>query len=152
MKKILIVPIAVVLALFSMSFTKPDDLLNKRAVGSFQTEFKEASSVSWKQNENFSVATFRMNDQILYAYYDMQGTLIALAHNILTTALPESLSKELRKKYSGFWVTDCFQIRDDEGTHYFVQVKNADISQVLTSDGSENWKIYLRQKANPIDF
>ena len=152
MKKILIIPITILLALFSMSFAKPDDILNQRAVGSFQTEFKEASSVSWKQNEKFSVATFRLNDQILFAYYDPQGSLIALAHNMLTTSLPEGLGKELRKKYSGYWITDCFQLRDDEGIHYFVRIKNAATAQVLTSDGIESWTIYLRQKANPIDF
>ena len=152
MKKFLVIPVTILMALFSMSFAKPDDLLNQRAVGSFQTEFKNASSVSWKQSEKFSIATFRMNDQIMFAYYDTQGALIALAHNIVTTSLPDDLRKELKKKYSGFWITDCFQIRDDEGTRYFVQVRNSDVTRVLSSDGTESWKIYLRQKVNPIDF
>jgi hypothetical protein len=152
MKKILIIPITILLALFSMSFAKPDDALNQRAVSSFKTEFNEASSVVWKQYEKFCVATFKMNDKIMYAYYDQQGELIALAHNMLPTGLPESLKKELRKKYSAYWITDCFQLHNDEGMHYFVRIKNAETTQVLTSDGVESWNIYLRQKINPIDF
>ena len=143
-----ILSIAIILTLFSTAFANHPDSYNKNAVASFQKDFKTASEVSWAETNKYIIATFHMDKQTLYAYYDYQGNLLGLVHHILTTSLPENLQKDIRKYYAKYWVSELFQINTDEGTHYYIQVRNADETLVLTTDGSFGWHIYTVRKNN----
>jgi hypothetical protein len=151
MKKF-ILSIAIMLTCISMSFANRPDIINQRAVSSFQSRFHQASDVSWKQTRNYFQATFMMNRQIMFAYYDGQGNLMALTHNMLTSSLPEYLQNQLKKLYTKYWITECFELSNEEGIRYFVEIKNAKETTVLSSDGTDSWQVYTRQKTNLIDF
>ncbi|MEJ0081678.1 MAG: hypothetical protein WDM78_12205 [Puia sp.] len=57
---------------FSTAFAKPDSI-NDRAVASFQKDFHKASDVSWASTSNYVMATFMMDNETQFAYYDFQG-------------------------------------------------------------------------------
>jgi hypothetical protein len=143
-----ILSIAIVLALFSTAFANHPDYYNSNAVASFQREFKTASDVSWTVSDKYYRATFHVEKQTYFAYYDFQGNLVGLVHHIMTTSLPAELQKEIKKNYADYWVSELFQVSTDETTHYFVQLKNADETIVLVSDGTNFWHRYAIQKNN----
>jgi hypothetical protein len=143
-----ILSIAILLILFSTAFANHPESNNKNAVASFQKEFKMASEVSWSETDKYIRATFHMDKQTYYAYYDFQGNLLGLIHHILTTSLPVELQKEIRKNYANYWVSELFQVSTEESTHYFIQIKNADETIVLTSEGNNGWHKYTSCKNN----
>ena len=87
-------------------------------------------------------ATFTLNKQIMYAYYDFEGKLIGVVHYMATSELPGSLQNEIKKKYARYWVTELFEVRNDEGTRFFVLLKNATGNLVLSADGTDTWYIF----------
>ncbi len=146
MKKI-ILSMAIVLALFSSAFAGHTGNTKELAVAAFQKDFHRASDVSWAVRDNYVQATFSMDKETLYAYYDFQGNLIGLVHHILTSSLPEDLRKDIKKHYSNYWVSELFEIRNDEGVFYYVQLKNADETLVLSTEGTNGWHRYAMPKS-----
>ena len=145
MKK-LILSLAVVLALSSAAFANHPSGETDRAAISFKKEFHKASEVSWAQTNNYLQAQFQLDNEVLFAYYDFQGNLVGVVHNILTSSLPENLQKELKKYYSGYWVSELFQVSNDEGSYYYIQLKNADETIVLSTEGTNVWHRYSMPK------
>ena len=137
MKKI-ILSIAIGLAVFSTAFAKPDSV-NDRAVAAFQKDFRKASDVSWASTNNYVMATFMIDNETQFAYYDYQGNLIGVVHHMLTSSLPADLSKEIKKRYSNYWVSELFQITTDESVSYYIRLKNADETIALTTEGGGGW-------------
>jgi hypothetical protein len=145
MKKI-ILSIAIGLAMFSTAFAKHPVYVSSRAMSAFQKDFKKVSNVSWTETNEYVRATFIMNKETLFAYYDYQGNLIGLAHNILTTSLPENLQKDLKKYYGSYWVSDLVHVSNDNGDYYYIRLKNAEESIVLSTEGSDGWHVYKMPK------
>ena len=141
MKKF-ILSIAVLIALTCTSFAKSPAGVNDRVFASFQKEFNRASEVNWAVTNNYVMATFQLDKEVLYAYYDFQGNLVGLVHHMLTTGLPTDLQKDIRKHYSNYWVSSLFQVTNEEGVSYYIQLRNADESIVLSSDGTNGWHRY----------
>jgi hypothetical protein len=92
------------------------------------------------------MATFQLDKEILFAYYDFQGNMVGLVHHMLTSDLPNELQKAIRKHYSNYWVSSLFKVTNEEGVSYFIQLKNADEAIVLRSDGTDGWHRYTVPK------
>src|SRR5450432_1586418 len=141
-----ILSIAIVLALFSTSFANRPSAVKERALVSFQKDFHQTSEVSWTETNNYVKATFQMNRETLFAYYDFQGNLIGLVHHILTTSLPENLRTDIKKHYGNYWVSELFQITNEQGVYYYIQLQNADETIVLSTEGTNGWHRYSMPK------
>ncbi len=145
MKKI-ILSIAILLALTGTSFAKPTSKINERVFASFKNDFYQASEVKWDVTSSYIMATFQLDKDIMYAYYDFQGNLIGVVHNILTSSLPVQLQKDIKKHYANYWVSDLFKVTNDDGVYYYIQLKNADETIVLTTEGTNGWHRYAVPK------
>ncbi len=145
MKKI-ILSIAIVLALFSTSFAKSSNAHTELAALSFSKDFRHATQVSFAETNHFVLATFQQDKETLFAYYDFQGTLVGVVHHILTSSLPEDLQKDIKKNYGNYWVSELFQVTSDEGSYYYIQLKNADETIVLSTEGTNGWHKYVLPK------
>jgi len=145
MKKI-ILSIAILLALTGTSFAKTTTKINERVFASFKNDFHQASDVKWDVTSSYIMATFQLDRDIMYAYYDFQGNLIGLVHNILTSSLPVRLQKDIKKHYANYWVSELFQVTNDDGVYYYIQLKNADETIVLSTEGSNDWQRYAVPK------
>jgi len=139
MKKI-ILSVALLMTGFSMVFAH--SISKDRAQAAFQQEFQQASAVSWNQTSQYMKATFTLNKQIMYAYYDFEGKLIGVVHYMATSELPGSLQNEIKKEYARYWVTELFEVRNDEGNRFFILLKNATGNLVLSADGTDTWYIF----------
>ncbi|GGB09684.1 hypothetical protein [Puia dinghuensis] len=120
--------------------------INQSAVKSFKKDFSGASNIVWEQKDNYSKATFSLNGQILYAYYNNNGDLQAVVRNITSDLLPINLLASMKKDYGDCWITDLFEIASDDQTTYYVTLENSDKKIVLKSQGTEFWEEYKREK------
>jgi hypothetical protein len=141
MKKIIVV-LAIVLS-FSNSYAN-DAKIAPVVLESFKSSFKDATEVNWTATENFYKAQFYMNEQFISAYYDMDGHMIALTRNISPNLLPLTLQVSIKNNYSDCWISDLFEMTNDQGTVYFATVENGESKIILKSGFDSTWNIYKK--------
>jgi len=144
MKRFLIT-LTVLFSLISMSSFASDSKVDSRVLKSFETSFKNATEVDWTVTNNFYKAKFSLNGQYVAAYFDASGNMIAITRNISSTQLPISLQTNLKNNYEGFWISDLFEVANEEGTTYYVTVENADTKLILKSSNSD-WVTYQKER------
>ena len=108
---------------------------------SFYKDFSNAKEVSWQQEKGYHVASFKMNGNIMMAYYDNRFGLIAVVHHMLSDNLPIYLQVDLKNNYSNYWVSDLYEVASARESHYRITLENADKIIVLNSFNGRNWKV-----------
>lgn len=121
--------------------TNPD--VNASVRKSFETTFTSASEVEWTITGNLYKARFVMNAQVVTAYYGADGHLIGVTRNITSHQLPLTLQTGLKKGHEDAWISDLFEVANDEGTAYYVTLETADSKIVLKSFG-QSWSVYSK--------
>ena len=130
------------------SFAHPGEKVNENVLQAFNKEFAGAQDVNWEIGKSMLKATFRMNDQVMFAYYQEQGTLLAVTRNIISGQLPIFLLSDLKKNYQDYWITDLFEISANDNTDYYISLQSADQTLVLKSSGAQGWQLYKKQKTS----
>jgi hypothetical protein len=128
------------------TFANDSDGISKSVMNSFSQDFKTATNVKWEQKKNLDKATFSFNNQIMFAYYDPNGYLLAVSKNISSENLPIKLQADLKNDYGNYWITDLFENDAHHGTSYYVTLENAAQKLILKSTNSNDWGVY--QKIN----
>jgi hypothetical protein len=142
--KRLLVTFAIVLSFISFSSFASGGGVSQAAIKSFESSFKTATEVVWTINNDVYKADFNLNGQYISAFYDGDGKMIALTRNINSFQLPIGLQTSLKKKYENFWISDLFEVSNDQGTAYYLTLENADSKVVLKSTGY-GWHVYKKQ-------
>jgi hypothetical protein len=147
----LILSIATMLMMGVSAFAaNNDEVVNRQALRSFKRDFTNASNISWEQKETYTRATFSLNGQVLFAYYNTNGELQAVVRNIVSDQLPISLLSDLKKDYSNYWITDLFEIAADGQTTYYVTLESGEKKIVLKSQGTSFWSVFSKEKKESI--
>ncbi|HSZ85455.1 MAG TPA: hypothetical protein VK787_05455 [Puia sp.] len=146
MKKTFLIIAFTVAAGISSTFANDNGGISKSVESSFARDFRTALNVQWQQKKNFSKATFSLNDQVMFAYYNPAGRLLAVSKNIPSESLPIKLQAELKNTYSNYWISDLFENASHDATSYYVTLENADQKLILQSSNSNDWSIYQRIK------
>jgi hypothetical protein len=145
MKRILTI-LTVMLSISLSSFAKGDDKVSPVVLESFKTSFKQATEVDWTVKEDMYKAQFNLEGQYITAFYNCDGKMVAMTRNIATTHLPISLQTSLKAQIEDLWITDLFEISNEEGTSYYVTLENADTKQVLKASANGEWSNYQKQR------
>lgn len=148
-KTILTIGTCLTLALTS-AFANDNGTATQKAKESFNTQFVGANVVSWQSENELVKATFLMNDQVMFAYYNTDGELVATTRNLLSDDLPINLLTDLKKNHNKGWITDLFEMAANGETNYYVTLENADETLVLKSAGFDSWTVYKRTKKSSI--
>lgn len=147
MKKIMMT-LALALTLSSMYAFTGEEAVNKHALAAFKSEFNSAKDVDWTVAKDYYRVNFTMNDQKLFAYYTMNGEFMAVSRYISSFQMPLNLQTNLKKSFSKYWITDLFELANQDGTSYYVTLETADTRLVLKSTDGNNWTLYQKtQKA-----
>jgi hypothetical protein len=128
------------------AFAKNNEGISNEITTSFNKDFVSATNVSWNKQKDFTKATFTMNNQVMFAYYDESGSLIASARNILSEQLPINLMNDLKKGYGNYWISELFEMDRDGQASYYVTLENADETLILKSSSFNSWSTYKRSK------
>jgi len=146
-KKSILSIAAVLLMGLSVFAAKNDERdINQSIVKSFHKEFINAKNIKWEQKTGYVKVEFTLNDQVLFAYYDNDGKLTAIVRNIVSDQLPISLLTSLKKEYTGYWISELFELASDDQTTYYVTLENADKKIVLRSSGLDDWDVYSKTR------
>ena len=120
--------------------------VNSRVLYAFQNEFTTATEVEWKASTDFYVASFSMNGQRVNAYYNTDGNLMGITRNITSAQLPVGLQNSMKKNYSTYWISNLFEVANNEGTSYYVTLENGSKKIVLQSSNGSDWSTYKKDR------
>jgi hypothetical protein len=123
-----------------------EEVVNAKAANSFKKEFTQAQDVKWENSKQYVKATFKMNDQVMIAYYSNAGELLGITRNLTTSQLPINLMTDIKKNHKNAWITDLFEITANDETNYYVTLEDADQTVVLKSTGSYGWSTFKKEK------
>src|SRR5688572_12105223 len=139
------VTLTLALSLISMSsFASDDYTVSDAAVKSFHSSFKSATEVSWTVSGNLYKASFLMNGQYVAAFFNEAGEMMAITRNITSTLLPIALQASLKKDYDKYWITDLFEVANEDGTSYYITLEDADSKITLKSTPNTDWSHYKK--------
>ncbi len=141
MKKIII---TLAIAFSSIAALAGEENVNSAVLNAFNKEFAGVKDVQWTNTENYYKASFEFNGHNVNAFYQHDGELIAMARNISSLELPISLQSSLRNSYKGYWISDLFEISNNDGTTYYITLENADSKLVLNSNGVGKWSSFKK--------
>ena len=144
MKKIVFV-LGLVIAMGVCS-AYPSERVSRRVLTSFKTEFTNAQDVKWETGNNYFRAAFTMNEQRIFAYYNVDGQLQSIARHISSIQLPVNIYADLKNDYSKYWISDLFEVSNSEGLHYYVTLETADSKLVMHSSNGGSWSTYSKSK------
>jgi hypothetical protein len=147
-KRILTLALLLTLTISSI-FANTVEGVSQKVMNSFKSEFSDARDVKWESGRDFVKATFILHQQVMFAYYSVDGDQIAVSRNIISSQLPLNLLSDLKRNYTGFWISDLFEMATKGETAYYMTVENGDHSIVLKSNGSSGWEVYKKDKKNP---
>src|SRR5947208_3328292 len=124
--KRLITLLFITFSLISFSSYANEIEVSSSVLQSFKNSFKNATDVNWTTVENYYKADFNFNEQHASAFFDQEGKLIAITRNISSTQLSISLQADLKKDYELYWISNLFELTNDQGTSYFITLEKSD--------------------------
>ncbi|MGC4037896.1 MAG: hypothetical protein QM764_18175 [Chitinophagaceae bacterium] len=130
----------------SLSAFANETSINPKALSSFQTEFTTAQEVQWTTSTDYYRASFDMNGQKVFAYYNLDGDFMGLTRNISSSQLPVNLQNNLKTTYSKYWISDLFEVANHDGTSYYVTLEDGDKKIVLKSSNGSDWSTYKKDR------
>jgi len=142
MKSFLLIVTLMAATLAQPAFAKDGDI-KPSVLKSFESTFSAAKQVEWTVTENLYKARFELNGQVVVAYYNHGGTMLGITRNITSHQLPLSLQTTLKKEYNAYWISDLFEMNNDEGTTYYAILETAETKVVLSSS-DKNWNVYSK--------
>ena len=143
--KRLLLTLTVIFSLLTFSSFADTITVTTPVLNSFNSSFKHASEVNWTVTGGIYKANFLMNGQYVSAFYDVDGKMVAVTRNITSFQLPLSLQTQIKNSYDQYWISDLFEIADEQGTSYYVTLESADSKLILKSEGT-NWTTYQKQR------
>lgn len=145
-KKITLLAIIAVIMTTSIFATPIKEMVNSQVLTAFSSKFDGAKEVSWNRTDEYVKASFKLNDQVMFAYFTETGSLIGVSRNLLSFQLPINLQNDLKKISGNDWITELFEFAGNSETSYFVTIENADQVIQLKSTGYNAWSVTKRSK------
>lgn len=132
------------------AFANTGKEINEKIAASFKNDFASATDVKWEKTKQFVKVTFSQNQQIMFAYYMEDGSLVAVTRNLTVGQLPLNLLTSYKKNYKDYWVSDLFEMVNGSDTDYYLSLENGDQTIVLKSNGTNGWEVFKKIKKDAL--
>lgn len=143
-------PLLILLTVTASFFTKTsaanDDVVSPAVLKSFQSSFANAKEIDWSLTKSLYKASFTLDGLHINAYYSNEGAFMAMTRNISSSQLPIALQTTIKKEYSAFWISDLFEIANEEETSYYITLENAGTKLVLKSTNNAAWTKFQKNQ------
>jgi hypothetical protein len=146
MKNKILIGVFVFITGISSAFANGKEEVNDKIIKTFQKEFAGAQNVQWITTKEFVRATFTLNEQVVYAYYSPDGSLLGVTRNIVSGQLPINLLTDLKKNHNNYWITDLFEMASNNENIYYITLENSDHKLVLKSNGTTGWEVFKKER------
>jgi hypothetical protein len=144
MKQIIMIALVLSTIATTAFSNTPDEGVNKKVLTSFSRAFSTAQNVNWEIKQQLYKATFKLNGQTIFAYYNGEGQQVAVTRNIAVSQLPLNLASALQGGYNEYWLTDLFEVSTNGETAYYATVETP--TTILKADGTSGWVIFKKDK------
>ena len=124
----------------------PSERVSRKVLTSFKNEFANAKDAEWETGNNYYRVVFTMNEQRVYAFYNVDGEMLSIARYISSVQLPVNLFADLKNDYSKYWISDLFEVSNSEGLHYYVTLETSESTLVMRSSNGGSWSTYSKSK------
>lgn len=124
------------------------NIVTDKVKSAFSEKFNDAKEVSWNTTSSYVKASFRLNDQAMFAYYSTEGELLGISRNLTSTSLPIRLTSELKKATLNSWITELFEYSSEDESAYYATIENGDQKMYLKSSLNNNWTVIKKEKKN----
>jgi hypothetical protein len=111
------------------------------ARNNFSSQFKRISDVQWTAGENYTKATFVLNNVRTEALYDEAGEFIGTNQAIVLEELPVNAKRTFAKKYSGYTVKEAVRFEGSKESAYYIAAENEKGSVVLKVEDNGNMSV-----------
>lgn len=115
----------------SSAFAADTKKVNSVTTSNFKSEFKKASEVSWTSTEEFTKATFVLNNQKMEAFYDQNGEMIGTSKAVSLDELPVSAKRSIAKRLSGYTVKEAIEFQGTDELAYYISAENDKETAIL---------------------
>ena len=139
--------LALVLTVISgTAFSKNINDVNQRVLTAFNKKFTKAENVKWEVRKDLYRAEFKLNGQVVFAYFDASGEQIAASRHIAVSQLPMSLATELQAGYNQYWLTELFEVSARGETIYYATVETPTHTITYKADRGSSWMVEKKVK------
>ena len=135
MKKLTTVLTAIVLFV-SASFASPTIDVSAKIKAEFEKDFSSVTNLIWQTKDNYSIASFKMNDQEYSAAYDDDGNLLVVSRYVSKSQLPLAVTHALNKRYAGYTFSNTVIEVSAEETLYVLTGENEKYSVRIKVEAS----------------
>ncbi len=137
MKSLIIAITFSVASLFTASAN--DHITPSLAEASFQRSYANALNVHWSRSNTLSKVSFLLDGKWFSAYYNVDGSLVAVTRNVSSLELPKALQAGLKGELKGSWISELFVVTTEEGDTYYVRLEDRGVQKTLKSEHLEKW-------------
>ena len=72
-----------------------EETVKKEVLSAFKSNFTNATEISWTISDTYYKAAFTLNDQKVFAFYNLEGQFLGLTRYISSLQLPVKLHNSL---------------------------------------------------------
>jgi hypothetical protein len=144
MKKIFLT-LAIAISSVGLAFADGEEI-SAKVLHAFNKEFSAAREITWTVGDTYFQASFIYNNRYISAFYDKGGEMLGLTRYISPDDLPMALQSDLKKNYSVYWISDLFELANENGTAYYITLENADMKMTLKASNGKSWSNYKKVK------
>ena len=135
MKKLFISALLAITVAVS-SFAAEGNNVSYAVHNNFSYQFKKVSDVQWTSGENYTMATFTLNNVRTQALYTPEGEFIGTNQAVTLEELPVSAKREFAKKYDGYTVKEAIRFEGADESAYYISAENEKGSVILKVEDS----------------
>ena len=115
--------------------------VSQKVLQSFHAVFSKATNINWVEYQDHYFVSFNQNDVLIKANYDIAGNIINSMRYYKEQHLPLNILCKLKKTYPSKTVDIVTEISSEEGTAYFIQLKDDKGWTILKSDEAGDFEI-----------
>lgn len=116
------------------------------AAGSFKSEFRNASNVTWVTTADYTKASFTMDNQRMEAFYNADGEKIGTSKSVNLEELPLAAKRQFAKKYDGYTVKEAIRFTGTEESAYYISAQGEKGSVILKIEDNSNMTVLKSSK------
>jgi len=140
MKKNLITAACIAGFLSLTAFSAKADI-NQKVLTSFHSVFSKASNVKWTEYQDHYYVSFNQNDILIKANYDMAGNIMSSIRYYKEQHLPLNILCKIKKLYPSKSVDMVTEVSNQDGTAYFIQLKDNKGWTIVKSDEAASFEV-----------
>lgn len=139
MKKNLITAACFAAFLSLSAFSAKADV-NQKVLTSFHSVFAKATNIKWTEFEDHYFVSFSQSDVLVKVNYDLAGNILNSMRYYKEQHLPLNILCKVRKTYPSKTVDIVTEVNDENGTAYFIQLKDDKGWTIIKSDENASFE------------